>query len=101
MEVNFPTSTYNRKSSIVVKQARKGFRPQCDVENWIFSKSKEFFEKLLGSFFWKNFFGGSFWKEFFGGFFREDFFGRNFWEDFFGRNSLGGILTLLKSGKLL
>jgi hypothetical protein len=74
----------------------KGFSAtKCDVGNWTFSKSKEFFEKLLGKFldflgnFLENFLGGIFWEEFLGGIFWEEFFwknifGRNFWEDFFG-----------------
>ena len=88
---------------------------KCDVGNRIFSKSKDFFEKLHGNFldflgnFLEDFLGGIFWEEFlegifgrnfFGRIFLEEVFGRNFWEDFFGRNSLGGILTLLKSAKL-
>ena len=87
------------------KTSSKGFSAfKCDVGNWIFSQSWEFFEKLFGNFmdffgsllriFWE-FLGGIFWEKCFGrnslgGFFWEDFFGRIF----FGRNSLGGILCL-------
>ena len=82
----------------------KGFSAsKCDVGNWIFSKSKDFFEKLLGNFlyFLEGIFGEIFWRifweEFFGRIFREEFFRRNFlgeicWEDFFGRIFLRGIL---------
>ena len=92
----------------------KGFSAsKCDVGNWIFSKSKEFFEKLLGKILdlWGNFledflggiFGRNFWEEFFGRnffgrIFLEEVFGRNFWEKF-----LGGYFWedfLLKSAKL-
>ena len=63
------------------KTSPKGFSAsKCDVGNWIFSKSKEFFEKLLGKFldFWEDFFGRIFfWKNFL-----EEVFGRNFWEEF-------------------
>ena len=95
----------------------KGFSAsKCDVWNWIFSKSWEFFEKLFGNVLdfvleiLVEFFGRNFWEEFLGGIFGEDFFGRIFWEDFFGRIFLGGIfreeffgrnsLLKLKSAKL-
>ena len=54
------------------KQFRKGFGP-------LGSKSKDFFEKLLGKFldFVGEFFGGFFGRMFWGG-----FFGRIFWEEF-------------------
>ena len=60
---------------------QRGLASKCDVGNWIFSKSWDFFEKLLG-FLARNFLGGIFLEEFFwrnslGGFFCEDFFGRN------------------------
>ena len=73
------------------KQARKVFRPLSAMYlgNRIFSKSEEFFKKLLRIFlvFFKNFLGFLFYGIFF-----EEFFGWNFLEEFFGRNSLGGIL---------
>ena len=92
-----------------VKTSPKGFSAsKCVIENFIFSKSQEFFEKQYGNFlenffeffgfffgiFWNfleffgeflcNIFGGIFLVEFFGGIFLENFF----WEEFFGRNSL-------------
>ena len=55
----------------------------------------------MRGFFWEDFFERIFWEDFFGRIFLGGFFGRIFWEEFFGRNSSGGILTLLKSAKLL
>ena len=82
MFTNFPVKLLPLRSP-------KGFSAsKCDVGNWIFSKFKDFFEKLLGKFL-------DFVGEFFGG-----FFGRMFLGGFFGRNSSGGILTLLKSVRL-
>ena len=55
----------------------KGLSTECDVWNWILSKSWEFFVKLIGNFmeffgslsriFWEFF--GNFWEEFLGGIF--------------------------------
>ena len=73
------------KSTNSVITSPKGFSAsKCDVGNRIFSKSKAFFEKMLGKFldFVGEFFGGFFGRMFWGG-----FFGRIFWEEFFGRNS--------------
>ena len=69
----------------------KGFSAsKCDVGNWIFSKSKEFFEKLLGKFLdLRGIFGGLFERNFLGGIFGRNFLGGIFWEDFFGRVFLG------------
>ena len=75
------------------KRSPKGFSASnYDVGNWIFSKSKIFFEKLLGKFlyffgnFLEDFLGGIFFKESFGKEFLRGFFGR-----IFGRNFLGGF----------
>ena len=47
------------------KTSPKGFSAsKCDVGNWIFSKSKELFEKLLENFL-EDFLGGIFWEDFF------------------------------------
>ena len=54
------------------KTSPKGFSAsKYDIGNWIFSKSKDFFEKLLGKFLD---FGGNFLEDFFGGIFLEEFF---------------------------
>ena len=70
---------------------------KCDVGNWIFSKSKDFFEKLLGFVggiflnFWGNFLR-FFLEDVFGGMFMEEnFLGRFFWDKFFWRIFLGEI----------
>ena len=60
---------------------------KCDVGNWIFSKSSDFFEKLLGNFL--DFFGGIFW---------EEFFGRNFLEGIFWKEFLGEIFVRIFLG---
>ena len=81
-----------------MKQARSF---QCDVGNWIFSKSLEFLRNCL-DFFWifrgnfsRNFSGIFqrifFWRNFFGGIFLEELFwriflGGIFWEEFFVYN---------------
>ena len=56
----------------------KGFSAsKCDVGNWIFSKSKVCFEKLLGKFL-------DFVWNFLEEFFLEEFFWRKFfWKNFF------------------
>ena len=79
---NLVTFTKLRRCSKICRiteTSPKGFSAsKCDVGNWIFSKSYEFFEILSGFFFdiWRIFriFFGFFW---------------NFWEDF-----LEGILCL-------
>ena len=91
------------KVMICMKTSPKGFTAsKCDVGNWIFSKSWEFFGIFLGILwecFWNSL--GMFW-EFFGnplGILQE-FFGDTFgilWEffrEFFG-NSLGNSLGIL------
>ena len=61
----------------------------CDVGNWIFSKSYNFFEKMCGKVL--DFLGGIFSRIFLEDFFLEDFFWRIFFGGFLCRNSLGGI----------
>ena len=74
----------------------KGFLvSKCDVGNWIFSKSKEFFSeiawKILGGFFGRKFLEGSFGRNFW-----EDFFGKNFWGGFFGKEFFGRNSYIVK-----
>ena len=94
-----PTVKYLVNNLAIEKEtSSKGFSA-CDVGNWIFSKSKKFFEKFFGNFL--DFFGN------FLGIFLEDFFEELLWEEFcarilksaklfeygrnFGRNFMGGI----------
>ena len=92
-----------------MKTVPKGFSAsKCDVGDWIFSKSQEFFDKLLGIFwifrgifleFLKNFglfLEVFFLRNFFGGIFWEEFFERIFWEDFFGRSFVRNSLFTLE-----
>ena len=106
-ESSFWSQLWSLKEQFNKKTSPKGFSASnCDVGNWIFSKSQEFFEKLIGNFldflgiFLEDFFGGTFFEEFIGrnflgGSFWENNFGRiflreNIWEDFFWRTFWGG-----------
>ena len=69
----------------------KGFSAsKCDVGNRTLSKSKEFFENLLGNFldFLGEFFSRIFRRNFLGDIFWENFCGMICWEELFGRNYL-------------
>ena len=82
----------------------KGFSAsKCDVGNWIFSKSLEFFEKLFGNFlsifgeFPGRFLGRNFWGEIFW----KDFFGRIFWEESFVYVGIDLFVKILVFVKIL
>ena len=76
-------SKVEKYRSFVIETSPKGFSAsKCDVGDWMFLKSWEFFRNCL-EFFGK--FSGIIW---------EDFCGRNFLGGFFGRIFLGEIVKV-------
>ena len=84
-------------NNILLKQARKGFRPPSAMKGIGYFQNLRNLLRIFLEFFWIfweifwEFFRRIFLKEFIWRNFWEKYFGRIFWEDIFGRNSLGGI----------